>query len=185
MLTRKIDDEIELRLLQKNDAEELFALVDSCRPYLREWLPWVDANTSSDKTYNFISASLDHYSNGDGFNAGIWYKDQIAGVIGFHKTDRANRKTSIGYWLGEQFQGNGIMIRACQALLDYMFSETSLNRVEILCAVKNEKSQMIPKNLNFTREGILRQREWLYDHFVDLVLYSILANEWKLNWQSK
>ncbi|MCL6516796.1 MAG: GNAT family N-acetyltransferase [Alicyclobacillus sp.] len=40
-----------------------------------------------------------------------------------------NRRTSIGYWLGEQFQGRGIMTTACRTMIDIAFHEYKLNRV--------------------------------------------------------
>ena len=42
MTTIQVDDEILLRPPKISDAEDLFALVDSSRDYLRRWLPWVD-----------------------------------------------------------------------------------------------------------------------------------------------
>jgi ribosomal-protein-serine acetyltransferase len=59
-----------------------------------------------------------------------------------------------------------------------VFKELGLNCVELACAVGNARSCAIPERLGFTREGVLRQREWLYDHFVDHVSYSMLAAEW-------
>jgi ribosomal-protein-serine acetyltransferase len=47
-----------------------------------------------------------------------------------------------------------------------------------LCATENEKSCAVPERLGFRREGIERQAEWLYDHFVDHAVYSALASEW-------
>ncbi len=70
------------------------------------------------------------------------------------------------------------MTRACRALVDYAFAKLQLNRVEIRCATGNLRSQAIPERLGFTREGTLREGEWLYDHFVDLIVYSMLAREW-------
>ena len=43
-------DDLELDVLNEADAEELFALVDANRAYLREWLPWLDENTEADHT---------------------------------------------------------------------------------------------------------------------------------------
>ena len=40
MLLDRISENLELRLLQLEDAQELFALTDANRNYLREWLPW-------------------------------------------------------------------------------------------------------------------------------------------------
>ncbi|MEN1761147.1 GNAT family protein [Anoxynatronum sibiricum] len=55
----------------------------------------------------------------------------------------------------------------------------SLNRVEIRCATGNHKSRAIPQQLRFVAEGVLREAEWLYDHYVDHVVYAMLASEWK------
>lgn len=89
-----------------------------------------------------------------------------------------NAKTSIGYWLGAEFEGRGIMVRSCRALIDYLFKELKLNRVEIRTAPGNKKSQAIPKKLGFTEEGTIREYEKLYTQFVDHVVYSMLAKDW-------
>jgi ribosomal-protein-serine acetyltransferase len=41
------------------------------------------------------------------------------------------------------------------------------------------KSQKIPRRLGFKEEGIARQSEWLYDRFVDHVVFALLKQEWK------
>jgi ribosomal-protein-serine acetyltransferase len=87
----------------------------------------------------------------------------------------------IGYWLAEDQQGNGVMTRACRALVSYGFDTLQLHRVEIRCATGNERSCAIPKRLGFEHEGILREAEWLYDHYVDLHLFSILAQQWTMS----
>ena len=69
------------------------------------------------------------------------------------------------------------MTRGCRALIAHGFTELDLHRVEIRCAVDNLKSRAIPERLGFRREGQLREVEWLYDHFVDHVVYGLLAGE--------
>jgi len=63
-------------------------------------------------------------------------------------------------------------------LTDYAFKELNLNKVEIRAALENKKSRGIPERLNFVNEGCNRQAEWLYDHYVDHVIYGMLAEEW-------
>jgi ribosomal-protein-serine acetyltransferase len=101
------------------------------------------------------------------------------GVVGYHGIDWQNRSTTLGYWLGEEYQGKGLMTAVCRALVDHAFEELGLNQVGIACAIENKKSCAIPERLGFRREGVQRQAEWLYDHFVDQALYAALASEWR------
>jgi ribosomal-protein-serine acetyltransferase len=177
MFTLRLRDDLELGLLEQRHAEELFALVDQSRDYLREWLPWLDDNQSMADTQKFIQNSVEQFANNGSFTAGILYQGKLTGCIGFHHIDRSNRATSIGYWLGASFQGKGLMTEACRGLVEYAFKELNLNRVQIRCATENQKSRAIPERLGFRQEGILRQAEWLYDHYVDLVIYGMLASD--------
>ncbi|MFC5700377.1 GNAT family N-acetyltransferase [Cohnella faecalis] len=178
MLSHKINDDIQLKMLDHRYVDELFGLIDKNRAYLREWLPWVDGSISIEQTKSFVQSSLHLFAENNGFQLGVFYKDRIAGCIGLHYIDWANKKTSIGYWLAEEFQGRGLMTRACQALIDYLFHDLALNRVEIRAAVLNAKSRAIPERLQFANEGTSRQAEWLYDYYVDHIIYGMLAVNW-------
>ena len=76
-------------------------------------------------------------------------------------------------------QGRGIVTKACRTLVTYAFEQYTLNKVEIHCATGNTRSRAIPEKLGFVQEGIIRQAEWLNDHYVDMVVYGMLASEWK------
>jgi ribosomal-protein-serine acetyltransferase len=178
MFERRVDDEVTLTLLEEQHAPELFRLLDANRAYLRQWLPWLDQNTKPEHTAAFIQASLRQFAARDGLASGIRFRGTLAGVAGLHRIDWANRHTSVGYWIAEEHEGKGLVTRACTGLLDYVFGELGLHHVEIACAPANIRSGAIAERLGFVREGVLRQREWLYDHFVDHVVYGMLASEW-------
>ena len=84
---------------------------------------------------------------------------ELVGIIGTHQIHWINRTVSIGYWLGEGYQGKGIMTKACKAVIQYLFEECGLHRIEIRAAVDNQKSRRIAERLSFSLEGILRQCE--------------------------
>jgi ribosomal-protein-serine acetyltransferase len=54
-----------------------------------------------------------------------------------------------------------------------------MNKIQIKCGVENTRSCNIPKQLNFTYEGIEREGEWLRNRYQDLKVYSLLRKEWK------
>lgn len=176
-----IDDYVKLKLLDVQYSGQLHELTDSCRLYLRQWLPWLDGTKTVEDTQLFIEGTKKQFASNNGYQAGIWYNGNIAGVIGYHSINWAHRSTTIGYWLGERYQGNGLMTKSCKAFIEYAFGELNLNRIEIRCAKENFKSRAIPERLGFVKEGIIREAEWLYDHYVDHVVYGVLAREWKKN----
>ncbi len=169
---------LELRLRAEPDAEAVFKVIDRNRNYLKQWLPWLDESTTVEQTRKYIVSDALEFEKKEGLDLGIWFENQWVGGIGYHAWGGKNRNSSIGYWLSEEFQGKGIMTDAVRALVTYGFEEMNLNRVEIHCATKNTKSRSIPERLGFKIDGTLRQAEWLYDHFVDLTVYSVLKNEW-------
>lgn len=179
MFTLRVDDEIELGLFEERHAQALFELTDRNREHLREWLPWVDNTRSVEDSKEFIRLSLDGFAGNSGFPVGIWYKGQLAGTIGYHFFAWATHRTEIGYWLGQEFSGKGIMMRATRKLIEYGFGELDLNRIEIRCAPGNLKSRAIPERLGFVQEGVLRQVSTIHDGIVvDMVIYGLLIKEW-------
>ena len=81
--------------------------------------------------------------------------------------------------LGADYNEKGIMSKSCEALINYGFNQLNLNRIDIKAATENIKSRAIPERLKFKQEGILRETEFLYDHFIDLVVYGMLKEDWK------
>jgi len=179
VFSHKLTENTELRLLEQRHAQKLTALTDRNREHLRAWLPWVDTNRTLEDRKTFIRGALKQFAENNGFTAGIWHEGRLAGVIGYHSIDWENRTTALGYWLGEEFEGQGLVTAACRALVDHAFEELGLNRVSIACATENKKSCAIPERLGFRREGVKHQAEWVYDHFVDHVVYAALASEWQ------
>ena len=165
--------------LELHDADELFNVTDSNRTYLRRWLPWLDNITRPEDTRAFIRAARAQASQNNGTQLALRLDGRIAGIVGHHQIDWLNRLTSVGYWVSEAYQGRGLVTAATRALVNHAFSEARLNRVEIRCAVGNYKSRAIPERLGFRREGLLRDAEWLYDQFVDHIVYGMVARDWE------
>ena len=172
-------ESIEIRLLEEQHADELFRLIDANRASLRQWLPWLDWSTSTADTADHIRLSYERYLQFNGFSGGIWIDGKLGGAVGLHAIDARHRSSSIGYWLGQNLRGGGAMTRACRAVVNAAFSHYHLHRIEIRCATGNQKSCAIARRLGFAYEGTLREAEWLYDHFVDLEVYSMLEQDWR------
>jgi ribosomal-protein-serine acetyltransferase len=170
--------ELELRLLEDSDAEELYALVEANREHLAPWLPWAAAQTLAD-TRAFLALTRRQLAENNGFQCAIVESGRIVGTIGFHRVDWVNRATSLGYWLAEDAQGKGTMTMAARALVDWAFQGWGLHRVEIRAAVQNARSRAVITRLGFREEGLLRQVERVGGgRYLDHVVYSVLDSEW-------
>lgn len=174
----KVDSEIDLRRLQMSDAEEIFRTIDSQRDYLGEWLPFVETTKDVSSVEEFVKYVLSKPKENSEFAYTIRKNGDFAGLIDIKTTDLLNRKTEIGYWLSEEFQGQGIMTKAVERICKYAFQDLGLNRVQIKCASENYASQNIAKRLDFVLEGVERDGELLSnDQFTDLIIYSKLKRD--------
>lgn len=170
----------EIRVFEESHAEILFQLIERNRGSLRQWLPWLDWSHTPADIAEHIRQSYSRFQQSNGFSAGIWIEGRLAGAIGIHAVDSRHRSSSIGYWLANEYRGAGVMTQSCSAVISAAFRHYRLHRVEIRCAAANLKSCAIPIRLGFTYEGTLREAEWLYDHFVDLHVYSMLEHDWHI-----
>ena len=162
------------------DADELYLCVDENRSYLREWMPWLDTTQSVEQLRPFLQSCIDGYTNGSCYRLGIWVHGKIGGVLSLERINRMHRQADIGYWLSQVHQGQGRMTAAVRRLIDYAFGERGLQTLALRAATENKRSRSVAERLGMTHEGTLRQREWLYDHYVDHAVYSLLADEWPL-----
>jgi ribosomal-protein-serine acetyltransferase len=179
MFHRTVSPGIQMRQFEPCDAQTVFAVVERNREHLRQWLPWVDRSHSPVDIRQFILRVQAQFEADQGPNAGIWVDGVLAGNVGCHPIDWAHRSSSLGYWIDAAHQGKGVITRCCAAMLDYVFEEMLLHRVEIRCGTGNTRSGAIPERLGFTREGLLREGEWVNDRWVDLVVWGMLEEQWR------
>jgi ribosomal-protein-serine acetyltransferase len=63
--------------------------------------------------------------------------------------------------------------------MDHMFDDVGMHRFVLEVALENHASRAIAERLGMRLEGEVKDREWLYDRWVDSALYAITAPEWK------
>ena len=101
-------EDFELRLLEEHHAPEVFAAVEQ-QPRAPPAMAAVGGCDSGRKNDGiaFIRSTLEMFAAHDGFTAGIWHREGVAGVIGTHRIDWRNRRVELGYWLAREFEGRG------------------------------------------------------------------------------
>ena len=174
----RIDASTRLRELTGEDAGSLFALVDGNRKYLRQWLPWVDKQQGPHDSGQFIEGARNDNRAGVALTLGIEHQGDIVGVIGLHEFDNDSRQTSMGFWISSSHQGKGIVSSSCARLIEHAFTDLGLNRVVMRMAEDNVRSRRVAERNGLVYEGTCKQSEWLYDHFVNQMVYATVADQW-------
>jgi ribosomal-protein-serine acetyltransferase len=176
MFKRIITNEISISLTVPKFSEAIYSLTDRNREFLREWLPWLDGIKSKSDTSKFIEHQLHRFAKGEALHVTIFYEDAVAGVAGYNTIDQANKIGYIGYWLGEEYNGKGIMTAAVRDLISVGEEFYSLQKVDIRCATYNKRSRAIPERLGFTHEGTLLRAEKVYDKWYNHEVYGYLLD---------
>jgi len=84
----------------------------------------------------------------------VCYNEEFAGVIGYNmQTDIYRDSAEIGYWLGEEFWGKGIMSRAIMLVIDHAFNTIDLKRLYTAVFDYNVGSRRVLEKAGFQYEG--------------------------------
>jgi ribosomal-protein-serine acetyltransferase len=175
VVSLRVNDAIELRECAMHHAAEWFGLIQANRRHLRAWMPWLDDTMRIDQLERYIRDCRKKADEDNARTYLIRVEGRIVGSIGENAIDWRNRRIEFGYWIDARHQGRGIVTQSVARLVRRAFEDLRMNRVSILCAVENTRSRAVPERMGFTLEGVMREAEWLYDRYVDLAVYSLLA----------
>jgi ribosomal-protein-alanine N-acetyltransferase len=95
------------------------------------------------------------------------------GGIGVHLGQDVHRHTAtLGYWLGEEFWGRGIMTEAVTAVTNLCFENFSLRRISAEVFANNPASARVLEKAGFSLEGRLRNYVVKDGEVLDSLLYA-------------
>ncbi len=92
------------------------------------------------------------------------------GTCGFHFWNQNEHKIETGYDLRKEFWGNGYMLEAMKAIIDFGESKLDVKRIDANIYIENEKSIALAKKLGFEFYGEtelfrFRGRDYLHHIF--------------------
>jgi ribosomal-protein-serine acetyltransferase len=159
-------------------ASALASLVASNIEHLRTYLPNVAELATTTAAQAHLQAAAERARKGEVYEWHLFTDAVLCGAIRVKDIDRDDQKAKIGYFIGSQFQGKGIVTSSVRAVLAHCFGSLGLNRMELRCAAGNQPSMRVAERLGFVHEGLLRQDEFLNGVFVDQHVYSLLREDW-------
>lgn len=107
---------------------------------------------------------------------------RVIGSLGLHEDRKRDYKDSrmIGYAMGKDYWGQGLMTEAVYALLEYAFDQLDIKIISAYHYPFNERSKRVLLKAGFTLEGTLKMASSLYDgQVVDDVCYALTRDEFE------
>lgn len=172
---------LSLRAPVMSDFQQWSDLRERSRLYLTPWEPiW----PSDDLTRSGFRRRLRRYAediSADRAYPFLVFRESDNALVGGITLANVRRGIvqagTIGYWVGQQFTGQGIMTTALRVLLPTLFGELGLHRIEAACIPTNLPSVRVLEKSGFTREGMARRYLCINGVWQDHLLFGMLHED--------
>jgi len=167
---------LRLRPIQKNDALALFGIFGD--PEATRF--WASPTHRTIAETSQMIRSLLNPKEPRCLSWGIAYRDEPdpVGVIWLNLVDPSSRRAKLKFVLGRRHWRQGLMLEALKRVLDHVFLDLALHRLEACLHVNDERSESLLHRLSFKREGTLRECIFVDNCYRDVDLQSLLARDW-------
>lgn len=151
------------------------AILDSLT-HLQPWMAWANPAPTATKIELYLLEAWRRCKACEEFPLLILtHSGELVGGTGLHRICWDIPKAEIGYWLHQDWLGQGFATEAVSVLVDYGFTQAKFERLEIRASVANYPSRRIPEKLGFSLEGILHRERREQDGSIgDTALYAKL-----------
>ena len=173
-----ITERLILRQYELNDAAAMYknwASDEEVTKFLM-WKPHDTPETSKSVLEDWIK----HYTEDNYYNWAIVLKDNVDEPIGNIAVVNMNEDTSmlhIGYCLGRKWWHTGITSESLRVVMDFLFDEVNVNRIEARHDPRNPHSGGVMKKCGMKYEGTLRSSDWNNLGICDACYYALLKSE--------
>ena len=139
------------------------------------WMAWCHSGYSESDAAAWIQATLDGHRDGTMYDFAIVDETgRYAGACGINQISRVSGVANLGYWVRSSAMGRGVAPEAVRQLIPWVFSNTPLNRLEIVAAIGNVRSQRVAEKVGAHRDAVLRKRTLVLGQPSDAVLFSVI-----------
>ncbi len=168
-----------LRPFRAADAEALAAY--RADPEVAKYQSWAPSFTVLDAVV--LIADMGHIKLGQ---PGEWYQvaieERATGVLvgdcAVCVSAGDERQAEIGFTVARPYQGQGFAGEAVGRLLDALFVEFNLHRIQAICDVDNHASAKLLARLGFRREGHMVEHIWFKGRWASEYFFALLRREW-------
>ncbi len=171
-------ERVYLREPEIGDFKEWADVRQRSRAYLEKWEPtWAADEFSRFAFRQRIRVYAQRARDDEGYAFFIFDKQSnqlLGGLTLSHVRRGVSQSATLGYWIGEEFAGRGLMKDAIRALLAVAAARFSLHRLEAACLAHNERSRHLLLACGFEPEGFAKSYVKIFGRWQDHQLFGLV-----------
>ena len=169
-----VTERLLLRPLSMPDAPEIFAYCS--REEVTRFVIFATHQSIAD-TEAFIASIIANDERGRVWAIVLKESNTVIGTIGIHKVELQNQKLEVGYALSNDFWNKGITTEALRALIQTIFEQTTINRIEALAMIENPSSAKVMEKAGMKFEGVLREYSMMKGRLETMNIYALIRSD--------
>jgi [ribosomal protein S5]-alanine N-acetyltransferase len=117
-------------------------------------------------------------------NFAILYKNNpegdrnLVGIISLKNIDLVNKKANLGYWIGEQYWGNGIASESVALVINHAFSVLGLEEVYAYVYSENKASMQVLEKNGMTKKDKIYEYSKKLGRYQNTAKFVIKGNKY-------
>ena len=170
-------ENVILRPFEPFDVEQLYS-------YRNDWeVIRLLGGFSAGYSRNMLDGWIERHQNRD--DETLWciadkLTDRCIGHVGLYRIDLRSRKADFGIIIGDkEWRGRGVGHAVTDRVLRFGFEELSLHKITLGVLDTNPRAIKLYEKIGFVREGKLRDEMFREGVYVDMILMSIIHQEWR------
>lgn len=167
-------NDLHLKSVSLEDAESFLKIIVDNQNYFSQFEFIAPTFKTLQEVQDVIQSLCIHKKNYAGASYGLWKNESLLGLFTINKIDWNNRIADIGFWLGENFSGQGIAYSALQSLIECCSNIIKLKSLTAHTAIGNLKTQNLLEKSGFKKKDLLKNHINVHGESVDEFLYTLI-----------
>jgi dolichol-phosphate mannosyltransferase len=172
-------DGVVLRTVSPEDREAVWEAEVASLEELKPWFWWCHPEHTRERSAGWVASRDDAWRKGQEYSLLVRAtdSDRVLGCVFLNAIDKISLRGSLGYWIRPDAGRKGVATEAAALIVKWAFEALALERIEIVAAVANERSQKLAERLGARREGVARKRLRVGGVSTDAVIYALLRDD--------
>lgn len=142
------------------------------------WMPWCHAGYTRAEANEWAAMQAERFKSRSEFQF-VFESEagRFLGAGGLNRFDTEHKFANLGYWVRSSASGMGVAPRAVKLIVAWAFDHTEFQRLEIVVAAGNTRSERVAEKVGAIREGVLRSRLLIHGKRHDATVFSVIRGD--------